>query len=66
MRGSEDRLGIRIARTTLEKTLGCGHSWDGLRFRKLVVTQVHTLNQEERRLVNVLPGIDQAKQSWKE
>ena len=34
-RGSEDRLGMRIARTILEMTLDCGHSWDGLRFRKL-------------------------------
>ena len=26
---------MRIARTTLEMILGCGHSWDGLRLRKL-------------------------------
>ena len=26
---------MRIAHTTLETTMGCGHSWDGLRLRKL-------------------------------
>ena len=30
-----DRFGTSIPRTTLETTLDCGHSWEGLRFRKV-------------------------------
>ena len=54
---------MRMARATLETTLGCGHSWDGLRLCELGASvRVHTLNPGERRLVAVLPRILRAKQ----
>ena len=34
-RGSVDRFGMQIARTTPETTPGCSHSWEGLKLRKL-------------------------------